>query len=672
MPRRETERRHGAYGAVLLLAIAGAAAASAQPPEWRPVGPWGGRVILGSDRAGERLWATTASGHLHESQDGGRTWHWLGPACGARGPCFSWPSPHDDQLWFASGLNGELLRSPDHGATWQDLELAPGTPVPPNSVTSMAFSPTEPAKVYLLGQDGRLWASADRGVTFSYVLRLDSAAGSAAYLLEVPDTPESFLLVTKKLELCQLNTGQCTTLLPETEHSGMAVGVFGGGGGVWVALGRTILFAPSVGAAWQDASAGMEAVVSGYPEPVRSFAFDGDKRAVYAMTTAGVLRWDLNSGGPWRFVLQQEEILPISGGPCGWLLREGGHLIACNPRGPVLCRDDETTCEVRQHGLAGLPVRAFLLDPDTGEPYIAATLAGVYARAAGEPSWTRTLDYRSPFGAALAHTGPHSSDVWLASSWSVQRSHDAGQSWVALPPTVSHIEEFPPSLAVADRDGATLLLAIASELWRSTDGGERWSKLPQQVEMLAVNPRRPEEVWSALQGHLQRSLDGGASWENVASPASWESVASAACPPTWCFYSVVTAMAVNPFVPTQVVYGTAGMGLWSYHPQDGTKRLDTGLPLISAITYDPDRPGRLLVAGARYWGDQLGGRVLLSEDGGTTWRPLGNSWPLPDVRDLRVSFRHGRIAVATGNGIFVLDDTPRDNRPLRRGGPGRR
>ena len=662
MPRRETERRHGAYGAVLLLAIVGAAAAAAQPAEWRPVGPWGGNAILSSDRTGQRLWATTANGHLHESWDGGRMWRWLGPACGARGPCFPWSSPHDDQLWFAFGFRGELWRSDDRGATWRDLELVPGTPVAPNSIASMAFSPTEATKIYLLGRDGRLWASADAGVTFSLLFRLDYPVGETSALLKVPDAPESLLVVSKKLEVCQLNLGQCTTLLPETEYRGMAVDVFGGGGGVWVALGRTILFAPAVGAAWQDASAGMEAVASGYPEPVHSFAFDRGKRAVYAMTTGGVLRWDLDTGGPWRFVLQQDEVIPVAGGVCGWLRRDGGHLIACNPRGPVFCRDDEPTCEVRQHGLAGLPVRAFLIDPDTGEPHVAATLAGVYARAPGEPSWTRTLDYSSSFGAALAHTGPRSSDVWLVSSWSVQRSRDAGQSWATLLPGMSH-SEAPPSLAVADRDGATLLLAIASELWRSTDSGEGWSKLPQQVEMLAVNPRQPAEVWGALQGHLQRSLDGGASWENVA---------SAPCPPGWCIYNVVTAMAVNPFVPNQVVYGTVGAGLWSYYPQDGKRKLETGLPLISAVTFDPDRPGRLLVAGARYWGDQLGGRVLLSEDGGVTWRPLGDSWPLPDVRDLRVSFRHGRIAVATGNGIFVLDEEPRDNRPLRRGGPGRR
>ncbi len=664
MPARHGGLRPAAHAAALMLAIAGAVMAAADPPAWRPIGPWGGPAALWSDRGSQRLWAGTCAGYLHESLDGGRSWRWLGPACGARGPCSLLPSPHDDRLWFAFGLAGEVWRSHDGRNSWQPLELVPGTPVTTRAVASVAFDHLDPALFYLLGRDGRLWHSADAGETFSHALTLDAATREGSYLVAVPEVSRSVLVVTTNLHLCHLTSAHCVALFAEPPQHRLQVAAFGDGGGVWVAMGRTILFAPAAGATWQDASGGMEAVVSGYPEPVVSFAFNASERAAYALTTAGMLRRDLDRGGPWRFVVQEQEAMAApDNAPCGWLLQDGGHLIACSPRGPLFCREDGTACEARNHGLAGLRTRATTLDQETGEVQTAATVAGVYTRAPAHDTWTRVLDYFSPFGAALAHLSPRGPEVLLASSWSLQRSHDGGRSWSPLPLAISHIEHFPPSVAVPGREGRSLLVAASGELWRSSDSGESWTKLPQPIEMLAVNPRSPEEVWAGYQGRLQRSLDAGATWQGGG---------EAMCPPMWCWDNVITAMAVNPFATSHILYGTAGRGLWSHHPQEGTKQLNTGLPLIAAVAFDPDRPGRILVAGGRFWGDVQGGQGLVSEDAGATWTRLGGDLPLPDPRDMAVSFRHGRVAVATDAGIFVLEDSPRDNRPLRRAGPGRR
>jgi photosystem II stability/assembly factor-like uncharacterized protein len=62
---------------------------------------------------------------------------------------------------------------------------------------------------------------------------------------------------------------------------------------------------------------------------------------------------------------------------------------------------------------------------------------------------------------------------------------------------------------VATRDG----------VFRSDDAGERWTRAangPKNVAAVAINPKKPSEVYAATaDGGLFRSTDGGARWAEV-------------------------------------------------------------------------------------------------------------------------------------------------------------
>ncbi len=114
-----------------------------------------------------------------------------------------------------------------------------------------------------------------------------------------------------------------------------------------------------------------------------------------------------------------------------------------------------------------------------------------------------------------------------------------------------------------------------------------------------MDPRNPNDGWAGVQRRLQRSPEAGASWF-----APWllpEDHAVATCPPGWCWDSVVTALAANPFNAERVLMGTASSGLYSYQGSDDLRPVATGLPGITNADSDPDRPGHVLVAGGRYW-----------------------------------------------------------------------
>lgn len=144
------------------------------------------------------------------------------------------------------------------------------------------------------------------------------------------------------------------------------------------------------------------------------------------------------------------------------------------------------------------------------------------------------------------------------------------------------------------------------------------------------------------------------------------------CPPGWCWTSTVTAMALHPFRSGTAYVGRKAMGLWLHEGGTG-RQLASGVGWIASIFADLDRRDRLLVGGGKGWMTFPHGAVVLSEDGGGSWRPLGaNGDQLPFVWDLAVCWRTGRLAAATHGGVFVLEATPRENRPVQRGGPVRR
>jgi photosystem II stability/assembly factor-like uncharacterized protein len=71
--------------------------------------------------------------------------------------------------------------------------------------------------------------------------------------------------------------------------------------------------------------------------------------------------------------------------------------------------------------------------------------------------------------------------------------------------------------AVNPADPKVMFAALRDGLFRSADGGESWKAVGKGLKNMAavaVNPRRPDEVYAATaDGVIFRSADGGMRWE---------------------------------------------------------------------------------------------------------------------------------------------------------------
>jgi photosystem II stability/assembly factor-like uncharacterized protein len=73
--------------------------------------------------------------------------------------------------------------------------------------------------------------------------------------------------------------------------------------------------------------------------------------------------------------------------------------------------------------------------------------------------------------------------------------------------------------AVHPANAQVMFAAMREGIFRSDDAGGRWTRAaggPRNVAAVAINPKRPMEVWAAtVEGRLFRSADGGARWAEV-------------------------------------------------------------------------------------------------------------------------------------------------------------
>ena len=71
-------------------------------------------------------------------------------------------------------------------------------------------------------------------------------------------------------------------------------------------------------------------------------------------------------------------------------------------------------------------------------------------------------------------------------------------------------------LAVHPSDPKVIYVAMRDGVFRSEDAGQSWRRAagPKNVAAVAVNPKRPSEVYAAtVDGTTWASTDGGQRWE---------------------------------------------------------------------------------------------------------------------------------------------------------------
>lgn len=160
----------GAYGKFAVTTDGGKTWTAAKPAEEEV---HYNRVSAGSDG---HLYLAGESGTVLVSRDGGKEWNRVeAPYDGS----FFGVLPLDGARIIAYGLRGHILRSDDHGATWEPL----------NSdvrVLIMGGARLRQGVIVLAGQGGNFFLSRDAGLSFTHWKSVDFGT-SVADLVEAPD-----------------------------------------------------------------------------------------------------------------------------------------------------------------------------------------------------------------------------------------------------------------------------------------------------------------------------------------------------------------------------------------------------------------------------------------------------------------------------------------------------
>ena len=255
----------------------------------------------------------------------------------------------------------------------------------------------------------------------------------------------------------------------------------------------------------------------------------------------------------------------------------------------------------------------------------------------------------------------------------VYRSNDGGETWsprleglariVGKPgapaPMTSNVDRLVVHPTDPDIAYAGDTAWVSAFVYRTTDGGQRWQRVTfhpspraEQSNMdcgwitmwgptvmgLAMDSRAPDTLYFSTSGHIFRTTDRGGHWtQSYTRPAGKPAGAPESAAGWWSGTGLeVTCMnqvVVHPRDPKRLFFCYFDIGLIQTFDAGRTfTRTGSGMKNSGntfTVTFDPDDP-RVLFAGTGWW-EHNAGDVCRSDDGGMSWRVVGNpASGLPD------------------------------------------
>ncbi len=227
---------------------------------------------------------------------------------------------------------------------------------------------------------------------------------------------------------------------------------------------------------------------------------------------------------------------------------------------------------------------------------------------------------------------------------------------------VGHVLQGQPIQAIVAQSALQLLAATAAELQRSTDGGMSWQPvLAEAITALACDPDRPEQVYAlTAAGTVQCSDDGGQHWQPGPPPALAQAAFARHDP---AFAAPVSGgdlagLAASPGRPGMLfavgqgqIYRTSADGGWQ-----PVQSVPAGLSATGAMVVLVGRQEVVLAVAT----DGAGHPALLrSEDDGQSWQlaTADTAWQGPIAVIAPVAHHRDQAWAATGAGqVFRSDD----------------
>jgi photosystem II stability/assembly factor-like uncharacterized protein len=308
-------------------------------------------------------------------------------------------------------------------------------------------------------------------------------------------------------------------------------------------------------------------------------------------------------------------------------------------------------------GLVGHAVRAFVAAPSDPDTLVAGALDGVFRSRDAGMNWEMITPANDPelrnFDSLAVD--PRDPEIIYAGTFHLPwKTVDGGRDWAAIHEGMIDDSDV-LSLAVNPSDPEQVFASACSGIYRSDDAGAHWKRiqgipdLSKRTLVIRFDPRETNTLYAGTTDGLWKSTEGGARWRRV-SPSNW----------------VVNTLAVLPAanVPkpderttseqsyAHVLIGTEQQGVMvSDSLMDDFEPANEGFDhrRVVSLVVDRENPGRLGAVLAN-----ASDSVVVSEDAGETWAPLGSGSP-PSVRRLFSTPAGWYAAVASG-GLVRLNE----------------
>jgi photosystem II stability/assembly factor-like uncharacterized protein len=508
--------------------------------EWRLVEGWVTRLVV-DPRNSKLVYAATYGG-VAKSADGARTWRRLNAGLTVtfhvNGRKQTRPrlvsalalDPSQSRTIYAGTevfgvFKGPgVFKSTNGGRRWRPAGL------PGRSVHALVVDPGSPKTLYAATSEG-LFKSTDRATSWRALPPSDSInfltlrpegiyAGTSQGVLTSLDGGESWQRVGAGFEGASISNLAIDPESGTVFYAGTSAGVYKSTDGAHT---------------WHDVNRGLTAT------GVASLALDAEaSRTIYARTWGSGLFRSVDSGGSWQSInngLPSRDLDAVAVDP------RDGTVIYAAVRNDGIFKSTDAGASWRALGLRAEFVNAIAIDPHdsrilytgTGFPYDNQPSGAVFKSVDGGDTWIDTglrwppapnvIEPERPPVTELAVDPQHPLNVYAGTTRGVFKSTDEGRSWRLINSGLTGATPFGVgvrTLALDPADPKTIYVATYEGVFRSTNGGERWEAatggLPDRryVATLAVNPRRPNEIYAGTFGDAGAvfvSTDRGHRWQ---------------------------------------------------------------------------------------------------------------------------------------------------------------